>query len=90
MNKAGLCTKISKETGLPTKDVKKCFDMLIETVIETLRNDEKIRIVGFGNFEAKNRPARKAHNPRTGEEISIEAKKIPSFKAGKALKDSIK
>ena len=90
MIKEGLCKKISKETGLPTRDVKKYVDALIDTVIETLRNDEKVRIIGFGNFETKNRPARKALNPRTGEEISVEAKKIPAFKAGKALKNCIK
>ena len=90
MNKAGLCTKISKETGLPANDVTKCVNEFIETVIETLRKGEKVHIVGFGNFEIKNRPARKALNPRTGEGISVEAKRIPTFKAGKALKNCVK
>ena len=49
-----------------------------------------MQIVGFGTFEVKDRPARKARNPRTGEEIEIAAAKAPAFKAGKALKDSVK
>ena len=48
-----------------------------------------MQLVGFGTFEAKERPARVARNPRTGEEITIEASKTASFKVGKALKDSL-
>ena len=50
---------------------------------------KKVAIVGFGRFEVKDRPARKARNPRTGEEIEIAASKAPAFKAGKALKDIV-
>ena len=52
-----------------------------------LKNGEKVSLVGFGAFEAKDRPARKGHNPMTGEVISINASKAPSFKAGKSLKE---
>ena len=48
-----------------------------------------MQLVGFGTFESKERPARVARNPRTGEEITIEASKTASFRVGKALKDSI-
>ena len=61
----------------------------MDVVGEKLAQDEKIMIVGFGSFEVKNRPARTARNPRTGEEIKIAASKAPVFKAGKALKDSV-
>ena len=55
--------------------------------MEALKNGEKVSLVGFGAFEAKDRPARKGHNPMTGEVISIGASKAPSFKAGKSLKE---
>ena len=54
-----------------------------------MSNGVKIQIVGFGSFEVKTREARTARNPRTGEEIKIEASKAPVFKAGKVLKDSV-
>jgi DNA-binding protein HU-beta len=60
------------------------------TITETLQKGEKVQIVGFGTFDVKERAARKARNPRTGEEIDVDASKAPVFKAGKALKDSLK
>ena len=56
---------------------------------ESLKAGDKVQLVGFGTFESKDRPARTARNPRTGEEITIEASKTASFKVGKALKDAI-
>ena len=50
---------------------------------------DKVTLVGFGTFEVRERPARKGRTPQTGEEITIEASKLPAFKAGKALKDSV-
>ena len=51
---------------------------------------EKVQVIGFGNFEVRERAARKGRNPQSGEEIQIEASKVPAFKAGKALKDAVK
>jgi len=58
-------------------------------VTESLTKGEKVQLIGFGTFDVKSRPARKARNPRTGEEIKIAASKAPAFKAGKALKDKV-
>ena len=55
----------------------------------SLKNGEKIQLVGFGTFEVAERPAREGRNPRTGETMKIAASKSPKFKAGKALKDSL-
>ena len=89
MNKAELTAAIVKKTGFTKKDTEKAIVALTEVVTETLAAGEKVQIVGFGNFEVRERPGRVARNPRTGEQIEIEASKAPVFKAGKALKDSV-
>ncbi len=89
MNKSELIVALANKTELTKKDAEKALNAFVEIVGETLKADDKVMIVGFGSFEAKQRPARIARNPRTGEEIKIEASKVPAFKAGKALKDSL-
>ena len=89
MNKAELTAAIVKKTGFTKKDAEKAIVALTEVVTETLAAGEKVQIVGFGNFEVRERPGRVARNPRTGEQIEIESSKAPVFKAGKALKDSV-
>ena len=59
----------------------------LDTIIDSLKNDEKVQLVGFGGFETKKREARMGRNPKTKEAIEIPATTIPVFKAGKALKD---
>ncbi len=89
MNKAELITVISQKTGITKKDTEKCLVAFIDTVTETLQAGEKVSLVGFGTFEAKQRAAREGINPRTKEKIQIAATKTPGFKAGKALKEAI-
>ena len=57
---------------------------------EYLSKGEKVQLIGFGNFEVRERAARKGRNPQTGKEIKIAASKVPAFKAGKALKEAVK
>lgn len=90
MNKAELCAEIAAKTGATKKDAEKFVAAYVETVVESLKKGDKVQVVGFGTFEVKDRPARKARNPRTGEEIKIAASKAPAFKVGKALKDALK
>ena len=89
MNKTELTAALAANAGLSKKDAEKALNAFVDVVTETLTKGEKIQIVGFGSFEVKARPARTARNPRTGEEIKIEASKAPVFKAGKALKDTV-
>ena len=89
MNKTELIAEIAKKSGLSKKDAEKAIVALTEVITETLAAGEKVQIVGFGGFEVRERPGRVARNPRTGEQIEIEASKAPVFKAGKALKDSV-
>lgn len=90
MNKFDLVTQVAQTTQFSKKDVTKVVDALIETISIALQNGEKVQLVGFGNFEVRERSARKGRNPQTGEEIEIPATKIPAFKPGKSLKEGIK
>ena len=68
--------------------IRKFAKFLISSAVE-LKKGEKVQIVGFGAFEVKERPARKARNPKTGEEIQIGARRSPMFKPGKSLKEAV-
>ena len=89
MNKTELIAAVAAKSELSKKDAEKAVNAVVNSIEEALKAGEKVSIVGFGSFEAKQRPARKGHNPLTGKEIDIPASKAPAFKAGKALKDSL-
>ena len=89
-NKAELVDRVAKKTQLTKKDVSAVVDALFETIQEALQAGEKVQVIGFGNFEVRERAARKGRNPQTGKEIKIKASKVPAFKAGKALKEAVK
>ncbi|AZK47168.1 MULTISPECIES: HU family DNA-binding protein [Paenibacillus] len=90
MNKSDLVNQVAESTELSKKDATKAVDAVFEAISTALQNGDKVQLVGFGNFEVRERSARKGRNPQTGEEIEIPASKIPAFKPGKALKDGIK
>ncbi|MBR2916299.1 MAG: HU family DNA-binding protein, partial [Clostridia bacterium] len=71
------------------KDAEKALNAFTETVEETLKKGDDIRLVGFGTFEVRERAARTGRNPQTGAEMKIAAAKVPAFKAGRALKDKL-
>ena len=89
MNKSELIVAMAQKAELSKKDAEKALGAFVEAVTETLKAGDKVQLVGFGTFESKERPARTARNPRTGEPIEIAASKTASFKVGKALKDSL-
>ena len=89
MNKSELISSVSKKTGLTKKQSAEVVEAFVETVQETLKEGEKVSIVGFGTFEVRDRAARTGINPQTKEKIEIPASKAPAFKAGKALKDAL-
>ncbi len=90
MNKTDLVNAVAEKTDLSKKDAAKAVDAVFETVMDSLSEGEKVQIIGFGNFEVRERKARKGRNPQTGEEIQIPASKVPAFKAGKALRDAVR
>ena len=89
MNKNELSAAIAAKAGLTRKDAEAAVCAMSDIIAESLKNGEKVQIVGFGAFEVKKRPARKARNPKTGEEIQIGARRSPMFKPGKALKEAV-
>ena len=89
MTKAELITEVAAKSGLSKKDTEKAIAGVIDTITETLAKGDSIQLVGFGTFEVRERAARTGINPSTKEKISIEATKVPAFKAGRALKDAV-
>ena len=89
MTKAELISAVAQKTQLSKKESDKAVAAVLEAITETLKSGEKVSLVGFGTFEVKERAAREGINPRTKEKITIPASKLPSFKAGKALKEEV-
>jgi DNA-binding protein HU-beta len=89
MNKSELIDAIAAESELTKADAGKALDGFLTAVTSELAKGENVALVGFGTFSVKDRAERKGRNPQTGEEITIKAAKIPSFKAGKGLKDAV-
>lgn len=89
MTKVELVNKVAEKCGSTKKDAEKAISAVIDSITEALNAGEKVSLIGFGTFEVKERSAKEGVNPRTGEKIAIAARKVPSFKAGKALKDSV-
>lgn len=89
MNKAELVNAIASQAQITQTEANKVLNALLETITETLKKEESIVLVGFGTFEVKARAARVARNLRTGEPMTIPAKKVPSFRAGKGLKEAV-
>ena len=88
MNKGELIAKIA-EAGLSKKDAGLALDAAIAAISDALAKGESVQLVGFGTFGVKERTAREGRNPRTGEVVKIKAAKVPTFKAGKGLKDKV-
>lgn len=89
MNKQELISAMAENTKLSKKDAEAALVAFIDAVETALKNGEKVQLVGFGSFEVRERAARTGRNPQTGEEMQIAAAKVPSFKAGAALKNLI-
>ena len=89
MNKAEVIATMAETSGVSKKDTEQVLNAFIATVQKTLKQNGKVQIPGFGSFEVRERAARSGRNPLTGEAIEIAAAKVPAFKAGKGLKDSI-
>ena len=89
MNKSDLIAAVAAKTGDTKKNAEASINALIDVIAESLKDGEKIQVVGFGSLEVRERAERKGRNPQTGKEMKIAAKKAPVFKAGKALKDAV-
>jgi DNA-binding protein HU-beta len=90
MNKAGLVDAIQEHLGGTKVQAEQVVDLIINSIVSTLKKGDEVSIAGLGIFSAKQRAARTARNPRTGESIKVAAMRVPKFRAAKALKDSVK
>ena len=88
MVKSDLAEKVA-EIGVTKKQAAEAVDCIIGAIKDALASGDKVSLIGFGTFSVKERAARQGRNPRTGDTIQIAAKNVPSFKAGKALKDAV-
>lgn len=89
MNKSQLVSALATKTRLTQKDATQVLEVFIGIVGQTLKKGETISLVGFGSFKVSKRQARTGRNPKTGAPIKILARKVPQFKAGKALKEIV-
>jgi integration host factor subunit alpha len=89
MTKSNIITKIQNSTGLTLKQSAELVELVFSVLKDTLESGENLKISGFGNFEVKQKADRKGRNPQTGEEITIEARRVLTFKPSSVLKQRI-
>ena len=89
MNKEELVKEVSKKAKVSQKATADILAATLETIQKTVSKGKKVTLVGFGTFEARKRAARTGRNPQTGKEISIPAKTVPVFSAGKKFKATV-
>ncbi|MXP66373.1 DNA-binding protein HU-beta [Pantoea sp. Nvir] len=89
MNKSQLIDKIAADADISKAAAGRVLEAFTSSVSDALKGGEEVVLVGFGTFSVRKRAARTGRNPQTGKEITIAASKVPGFRAGKALKDSV-
>jgi len=89
VNKSELVDAIAESADISKAAAGRAIDAVVESVTNALKEGDQVTLIGFGTFSVKDRAARTGRNPQTGAEIQIAAAKIPSFKAGKGLKDAV-
>jgi DNA-binding protein HU-beta len=89
VNKNDLIARVAEAASITKTDAAKAVDCVFEAITETLKNEQEIRLVGFGTFTTARRKASEGRNPRTGEKINIPESVVPKFKPGKTLKDAV-
>lgn len=90
MNKADLTNAVATKTGMSKKQSAEAVNAVLDAITGSLAKGESVQLVGFGTFSVQKRAKRQGVNPKTGEKLTIPACKVPKFKAGKALKDTVK
>ncbi len=89
MNKSELVDAVAESADLSKASAARAVDAVVDSITATLKKGDTVALLGFGSFLVRDRAARSGRNPRTGETIKIKASKVPTFKAGKALKDAL-
>lgn len=89
MNKNDLVSRVADNAGLTKADATKAVDEVFNALTDSMKAGEEVRLVGFGTFCVVERKATEGRNPRTGEKIQIAAARVPKFRPGKALKETV-
>lgn len=89
MTKATLVEEVSRNSDLTKKDSESIVEIVLQSIVEALRNGEKVELRGFGSFRIRRRESRKGRNPKTGDQVDVPSKLVPYFKPGKELKELI-
>lgn len=89
MNKAELINSIVEKTNITKKEADLVLTTILETIVEAVSSGEKVTLVGFGSFEARERKGRRGRNPKTGEPLEIPPSRIPTFSVGKFFKKKV-
>jgi DNA-binding protein HU-beta len=89
MNKTDMVTKLAEKNGMTKKDAQKALNSLIEIISDEIKDGGRVALTGFGTFSIAERKPRTGRNPQTGQPIDIPAARVPKFKAGKVLKESV-
>lgn len=90
MNKSDLVNKVAKDAGLTKADAERAINTFTEQITKSLKKGQRVTLVGFGTFQVGKQAARQGRNPQTGERIRISGRKVPRFKPGKKLKETVK
>ncbi len=89
MTKTELVGAVAEGADIPRKQAEQVVRVVLESIVEALRRDEKVELRGFGSFRTRNRGARTGRNPKTGEKVAVPAKRIPYFRPGKDLREQL-
>jgi DNA-binding protein HU-alpha len=89
MNKTELVDAIAAKADMSKAQAKVALEQILETITQSLKEGDPVQLVGFGTFKVNHRASRAGRNPQTGQEITIAASNVPTFVAGKALKDAV-
>ncbi len=90
MNKAEIAEAVQGVLGGTKAAADQAVEMMVDTIVKSLKKGEEVSIAGLGIFTVKQRKARQARNPRTGALVNVPAMKVPKFRAAKALKEAVK
>lgn len=89
MTKADIISAVFDKVGLPKQDAEELVEMILDTVKQTLKTGETVKLSGFGNFVVRKKRSRKGRNPKTGQEIEITPRSVVSFRPSMIFKEHV-
>jgi len=89
LTKADLIDALAEETELSKRQVGDLVDLLLDSIKDALVAGDKVQLIPFGSFVVRDRKKREGRNPKTGAKITIAARRVPAFSAGKGLRDAV-